>query len=189
MFGVEFRRDARTRVRGSARSRTLLPGGDVLTVATISLLARRRLCRLDEGLRAERVCATRWPSTRSTATTRSRRHTFYETIHDQLVNAFENRPLPHALDVSNGGWVGTRGMGLRVARRFGDAVHGSMTYTYGHSWRPEASPRIRLLAFRQGDFHDVAARVETMIEGTDTRVIAFCRVNRLASRGAPGAGG
>jgi hypothetical protein len=36
------------------------------------------------------------------------------------------------------------------------------------------------LAFREGDFHDLAARVETMIEGTDTRVIAFCRVNRLA---------
>jgi hypothetical protein len=56
-----------------------------------------------------------------------------------------------------------------------------MTYTYGHAWRPESAGAPTLLAFREGDFHDLAARVETMIEGTDTRVIAFCRVNRLAS--------
>ena len=59
-----------------------------------------------------------------------------------------------------------------------------MTYTYGHSWRPEGAVAVApapMLAFREGDFHDLAARVETMIEGTDTRVIAFCRVNRLAS--------
>jgi hypothetical protein len=43
-----------------------------------------------------------------------------------------------------------------------------------------------MLAFHEGDFHDLAARVETMIGGTDTRVIAFCRVNRLASDLRPG---
>jgi len=72
-------------------------------------------------------------------------------------------------------------MGVKVSRRFGDVLQGSMTYTYGHSWRPEAVAAQPMLAFREGDFHDLAARVETMIEGTDTRVVAFCRVNRLAS--------
>jgi hypothetical protein len=108
-------------------------------------------------------------------------HTFYETAHDQLVNGFAGAEQLHALQVSNGGWMGTRGMGVRVTRRFGDAVQGSMAYTYGHSWRPEAVGAEPMLAFRQGDFQDLAARVETMIDSTDTRVIAFCRVNRLSS--------
>ena len=183
MFGVEFRRDARTRIRTSARSHTLVPGGDVLTVATISSSPAVAFAVLDEGLRAERVLRYEVAIDQEYGEYTVEAHTFYETIHDQLVNSFSDggQVLPHALNVSNGGWVGTRGMGMRVARRFGDAVQGSMTYTYGHSWRPEAVAADPMLAFRQGDFHDVAARVETMIEGTDTRVIAFCRVNRLAS--------
>ena len=183
MFGVEFRRDARTRIRGAARSHTLVPGGDVLTVATISSSPAAAFAVLDDGLRPERVLRYELAVDQEYGEYTVEAHTFYETIHDQLVNSFSasGTLLPHALNVSNGGWVGTRGMGLRIARRFGDVVQGSMTYTYGHSWRPEAVAADPMLAFRQADFHDVAARVETMIEGTDTRVIAFCRVNRLAS--------
>jgi hypothetical protein len=183
MFGVEFRRDARTRVRTSARSHSLVPGGDVLTVATISSSPAVAFAVLDEGLKAERILRYEVAVDHEYGEYTFEAHTFYETIHDQLVSSFSEGGgvLPHALNVSNGGWVGTRGMGLRVARRFGDAFQGSMTYTYGHSWRPEAVAADPMLAFRQGDFHDVAARVETMIEGTDTRVIAFCRVNRLGS--------
>jgi outer membrane receptor protein involved in Fe transport len=183
MFGVEFRRDARTRLRTSARSHTLVPGGDVLTVATISSSPAVAFAVLDEGLQPERVLRYEVAVDQEYGDYTVEAHTFYETIHDQLVNSFSEggTVLPHALKVANGGWVGTRGIGLRLTRRFGDAVQGSMTYTYGHSWRPEAVAADPMLAFRQGDFHDVAARVETMIEGTDTRVIAFCRVNRLAS--------
>jgi hypothetical protein len=182
-FGLEFRRDERTRMRASARSHTLVPGGDVLTVATISSSPAVAFAVLDDGLRPERVLRYEVALDQEFGDYTLEAHTFYETIHDQLVNGFSDGGtlLPHALNVSNGGWVGTRGMGLKVARRFGDVVQGSMTYTYGHSWRPEAVAAEPILSFRQGDFHDLAARVETMIEGTDTRVVAFCRVNRLAS--------
>jgi hypothetical protein len=182
MFAVEFRSDENARLRGLARSRTLVPGGDVLTVSNISSAPAVAFSMLDEGLRAERVLHYEVGFDQEMGDFTVEGHAFYETIHDQLVNGFtDSSTLSHALSVSNGGWMGTRGMGVKVSRRFGDVVHGSMTYTYGHSWRPEAAGAPTLLAFREGDFHDLAARVETMIEGTDTRVIAFCRVNRLGS--------
>jgi hypothetical protein len=182
MFAVEFRSDENARLRGLARSRTLVPGGDVLTVSTISSAPAVAFSMLDEGLRAERVLHYEVGFDQAMGDFTLEGHAFYETIHDQLVNGVAaSSPLPHALSVTNGGWMGTRGMGVKISRRFGDVVHGSMTYTYGHSWRPEAGASRTLLAFREGDFHDLAARVETMIEGTDTRVVAFCRVNRLAS--------
>jgi hypothetical protein len=182
MFAVEFKSDENARLRGLARSRTLVPGGDVLTVSNISSAPAVAFSTLDEGLRAERVLHYEVGFDQEMGDFTVEGHAFYETIHDQLVNGVAaSSPLPHALSVTNGGWMGTRGMGVKISRRFGDVVHGSMTYTYGHSWRPEASASPTLLAFREGDFHDLAARVETMIEGTDTRVVAFCRVNRLAS--------
>jgi outer membrane receptor protein involved in Fe transport len=182
MLAFEFRSDERTRLRGSARSRTLVPGGDVLTVSTISSAPAVAFAVLDDGLRPERVIRYEFGLDQELGDFTLEAHTFYETIHDQLRNGFPlGTRVPHALQVSNAGWVGTRGMGVKVSRRFGDVVQGSMTYTFGHSWRPEAGSAEPLLAFREGDFHDLAARVETLIEGTDTRVVAFCRVNRLAS--------
>jgi hypothetical protein len=182
MFAVEFRRDAKTRVIGSARSRMLVPGGDVLTVSTLASAPAVAFAVLATGLQAERVVRYEAGLDQDLGAFTLEAHTFYETIHDQLVNGLVEGPiLPHAVTVSNGGWVGTRGMNLKLTRRFGEAVQGSVTYTYGHSWRPEAVAAQPMLAFREGDFHDFVARVETMIEGTDTRVVAFCRVNRLAS--------
>ena len=100
-------------------------------------------------------------------------------MHDQVLNVYEGGLRP--LEVRNGGHLAARGMGLSVARRFGDSVRGSMTYTFGHSWRDDLTGiESPVLAFRQADFHDVAARVETFIEGTDTRVVAFYRVNKMS---------
>lgn len=181
-FAIEYRRDEKTRVLGSARSRTLLPGGDVLTVSNVSSTPAVAFAVLDTGLQPERVAHYEAGLEQDLGGFTVEAHTFYETVHDQLLNGLTESPgLPRTLTISNGGWVGTRGMGLRVTRRFNDAVQGSMIYTYGHSWRPDGAATPSMLAFREGDFHDLAARVETMIEGTDTRVIAFCRVNRMAS--------
>lgn len=183
MFAFEFRRDAKTRVIGSARSRMLVPGGDVLTVSTLASAPAVAFAVLETGLQPERVVRYEAGLDQDLGAFTLEAHTFYETIHDQLVNGLvDGATLPHAITVSNGGWVGTRGMNLKLTRRFGEALQGSVTYTYGHSWRPEAVAAQPMLAFREGDFHDFAARVETMIEGTDTRVVAFCRVNRLASK-------
>ena len=78
----------------------------------------------------------------------------------------------------------TGAVGVTVARFFGDSVRGSMSYTYGRSWReptrPEAQSELAALGLRDGNFHDLAARLETVIEGTDTRVVAYYRLNRMA---------
>jgi hypothetical protein len=99
-------------------------------------------------------------------------------VRDQLVQRFE--PAGGVVHVGNGGRVSARGMGLSVARRFGDIVHGQVSYTFGHGWRPGAAV-VEGLAWRDSDFHDLSARLETVIEETDTRVIALWRVNRLTA--------
>jgi len=179
--GLELRRDAKSHLRLSARSSTFLPGGDVLTVSSVSSMPVVAFSVLSDGLRAERVLHYEAAVDQEFGDFTLEAHTFYETTQDQLVNGFASAERLHALEVSNGGSFGTRGMGLRLSRRFGDTFQGQVTYTYGHGWRPEAAAMEPMLAFRQGDFHDLAARVETMIERTDTRVVAFCRVNRLVS--------
>jgi len=183
MFAIEFRRDDKTRVVGSAHSRTLVPGGDVLTLTSVSSAPAIAYTILDNGLQPERVLRYEVGLDQDLGAYTVEAHTFYETIHDQLLNGFAETPgvAGSAIMVSNGGWVGTSGMNFKVSRRFGEAVQGSMTYTYGHSWRPDGVGAPPPLAFREGDFHDLAARLETMIEGTDTRVVALCRLNRLAS--------
>ena len=111
--------------------------------------------------------------------------TFYEGVTDQLVNAFTGASAARTLRIVNGGGLQARGMGLTVTRRFGDAFSGSVTYTYGHSWRraplavTEAGALPDLFAYHDADFHDVVGRIETFIDWSDTRVIAFYRLNSL----------
>jgi hypothetical protein len=181
MVSLEIRSDDNARLRGSYRTRTIAPGGDVLTVATLSTSPTNAFAVLDDGLRSERVRRYEIAVDQEFGPLTVEASTFYEAIQDQLVNAFISATPVRELKVSNGGWLGTRGMGVRVGRRFGDALYGQVTYTYGHSWRPDVAGEAPLLAFRDGDFHDLAARVETSIEGTDTRLAAFYRVNWLGA--------
>lgn len=177
---VELRRDDRTRVRGSLETRTVVPGGDVLNLTRLASTPGTAFSMPADGIRAER--STRYeigvdqdfgPATLAV-------HTFFEGVRDQILNSFEGEGASRTLHVSTGGNARARGMGLRLGRRFGESVHGSMTYTYGLRRLDTVMPERPTLAFREGGFHDVTARMETFIEGTDTRVIAFWRVNRLS---------
>ena len=166
-LGLEYRHDEKTRVRGS--------------VSTVSSAPAVAFAVLDGGLRPERVSRYEMGVDQDLGGGLSvEAQTFYEAVRDQLVNQFDTTHAPHSLRVSNGTWLASRGMGLKVSRRFGDVVHGSMTYTYGHGWRHDFGAQATRFAVRDGDFHDLAARVETVIAGTDTRVVAFCRFNRLS---------
>ena len=42
-----------------------------------------------------------------------------------------------------------------------------------------------MTSFDEAEFHDLAARVETFIGWSDTRVAALCRLNSLVDSGAP----
>jgi hypothetical protein len=80
------------------------------------------------------------------------------------------------LQISDAGDIVARGVGLSVARRFGGAVTGSVSYRFGHSWRESVD---------EGNFHDLATRLETAIDGTDTRIVAFYRIIHLSPDSEP----
>ena len=182
---VEVRADDRTRVRGSVASRTLVPGGDLLTLSVRGSAPAMAFAVLDDALRPERSMHYELAVDQALGATTLSARTFYEGVDDQLVNAFTGQDGARTLRILNGGGLQARGMGLTVARRFGDALSGSLSYTYGHSWRSEpasvtaAGALPELFAYHDADFHDVIGRLETFIDWSDTRVIAFYRINTL----------
>jgi len=109
--------------------------------------------------------------------------TYYEGVRDQLANVFEGASDERALRIFNGGNAATGAVGVTVGRCFGESVRGSMSYSFGRSWRdaprPEVHGDLAAPALQDGNFHDLAARVETVFQGTDTRVVAYYRFNRM----------
>ena len=182
---VELRRDERTRVRGTVSSRTIVPGGDLLTLSVLGSAPAMAFAVMDDQLRPERAMRYELTVDQALGSATLSARTFYEGVTDQLVNAFTGASAARTLRIVNGGGLQARGMGLTVTRRFGDAFSGSVTYTYGHSWRrapvavTEAGALPDLFAYHDADFHDVVGRIETFIDWSDTRVIAFYRLNRL----------
>lgn len=178
---VELRGDAATLVRGSMATRTLAPGGDLLTLSSVSASPAITWARLSEGLRPSRSLRFEVGVDHSF---RSGGHVgafaFREQTRDQLWTTFENGS---ALRVRNAGTVGVQGLGFTVRRGFGSAFTGSVTYSFGRGSRPGGpafGTRVAALTFTEADFHDLVARLETFIGWTDTRVAALYRVNALS---------
>ena len=181
--GLELRHDSNTRLRGSITMRTLVPGGDLLTISSLAS-APVNPARIDDSLQAERSIRVELAMDHSVGLTTLRAHTFYEGVRDQLLGTFEGQA--RALELVNGGAYASRGMGLTVSRRFGQVLSGQVTYTYGHSWRESVGqgPVVNLASYRESDFHDVVARLETFVPETNTRVAALYRFNCLSPVGA-----
>jgi hypothetical protein len=187
---IEVKRDDHTRLVASFAARTMAPGGDLLTLSTLATGPAFTYAEMDQGLRPERSIRVELAVAQDFGATSLRAHTFYEGVRDQLANVFDQ--VGGADDVAtlrilNAGRLESRGMGVSVGHRFGRFVNGQVTYTYGHAWRATpldgvtpAEASVPILTFREGDFHDVVARVETVIEDTDTRVVAFYRLNQLS---------
>jgi len=182
---VELQGDRETIVRGSFATRTLTPGGDLLTLSTVAASPAITWARLDEDLRPGRslryevgVTRTLGPSAHLSA------QLFSESTNDALLTVFEDG----APFVRNTGTLAAKGFGVTVGRRFGGVVDGSVTYTFGQGRRsgPAAlAASAPMTAFDEAEFHDLAARVETFIGWSDTRVAALCRLNALSDSGAP----
>jgi hypothetical protein len=178
---VELRGDPGTLVRGSVETRTLAPGGDLLTLSSVSASPAITWAYLDDGLRPSRTLRFELGVDHSF---RSGGHVgafaFREQTRDQLWTAFENGS---ALRVRNAGTVGVQGFGFTVRRGFGSVVTGSVTYTFGRASRPSGpafGSRAAALGFTEAEFHDLVARLETFIGWSETRVAAVCRVNALS---------
>lgn len=172
-----------TTFRGSVHARTVAPGGDILTLETLASAPAMNFAVLPSGLQAERFTRYELGLDQQLGNTMVGAFSYYEGVRDQLANVFEGASDERALRIFNGGNAATGAVGLSVGRCFGDSVRGSMSYTYGRSWRdvtrPEVQGELAALGFGDGNFHDLAARVETNFEGTDTRVVAYYRLNRM----------
>ncbi len=185
MAAIEVQRDARTRVRAAMVRQTVLPGGDVLNLSTLSPTSSTAFAVLDEALRAEQLDRYELAVDQDLGGTTVQAATFFEKERDPLVQRFSLGGA--GVRVENSAAFAARGMGVKVSHKFGHAVEGSMRYTFGHGWRRDVAGAEPILAWREGDFHDVSARVETFVQETDTRLVAYWRVNRVAGEDVPAA--
>jgi TonB-dependent receptor-like protein/carboxypeptidase family protein len=181
---VAYAYNDRTAFRGSFSASTLAPGGDILTINSLASAPAMNFAVLDDGLRAERFVRYELGMDQQLGSTSVGAFTYYEDVRDRLVNVFDGAPESRSLRIANQpGGAAARGLGVTVGRCFGDVVRGSMSYTYGRTQRDEAGLAthgdVIALAHPESGFHDFAARVETVIEGTDTRLVAYYRLNRL----------
>ena len=173
-----------TTFRASVYARTLAPGGDILTLNSLASAPAMNFAVFDGGLRAERLMRYELAMDQQLGGTSIGAFIDYEGVRDQLGNAFEGARDVRALRIFNGGNAAMGAVGVSVGRCFGDAVRGSMSYTYGRAWREGARDDNRgdfaFIPLQNGNFHDLAARVETVVPGPGTRVVAYYRFNRMA---------
>jgi hypothetical protein len=190
---LEFTPDQDSRVIASFASTTVVPGGDLLALSTLGAAPALAFASLGDNLQPERGTRVELGVQETVGLSWFRAHTFYEAVRDQLANSYEGGRSPHSLRIFNAGRVSARGLGVTLGRRFADGLSGSVSYTYGHSWRAtpvrstEARPAPRSLAFRNAGFHDVVARLEAAIDESDTRLVAFYRFNSLLPGSESGA--
>ena len=185
---VELRGGQRTLVRGSVATRTLTPGGDLLTLSTVAASPAITWARLEEGLRPARSLRYEVGVDRDLGTARLGAYLFDETTRDVLLTTFDgSTPV-----VRNAGSVAARGFGLTLGRRFGGVANGSVTYSFGRGRRSATTPfaaDVPVTSFDAAEFHDLVARLETVIDWSDTRVAALCRLSALSDDRGPGTAG
>jgi hypothetical protein len=178
---VEFEGDPGTLVRGSVATRTLAPGGDLLTLSSVSASPAITWASLDEGLRPSRTLRAELGVDHSFSSGgQVGAFAFREHTRDQLWTVFGEG---NDLRVHNAGSVSVQGLGFTVRRGFGSAFKGSVTYSFGRGSRmngPALGARTAALGFEEAEFHDLVARLETFIGWTNTRVAALYRVNALS---------
>lgn len=168
-------------VRGSIETRTLAPGGDLLTLSTVASSPAMTWARLGDGLRASRTVRTELGVEHRAGASRIATAVFGETTSNSLLTTFDGRgPF-----VRNAGHTDARGFGLTLGHRFGRVLDGSLTYTFGRARRDEPFLASPLTSYGQADYHDLVARLETVIDWTDTRVSALYRLNTLAESRPP----
>jgi hypothetical protein len=180
---IELQGDRRTLLRGSVTTRTLAPGGDLLTLSTVAASPAITWARLEENLRPARALRCEMGVDRSLGAAMVGAQLFDETTRDVLLTTFDG-PTPF---VRNAGHAGARGFGVTFGRRFGGVANGSVTYTFGRTrrWGQTLVAADMPVAFEDAEFHDLVARFETFIDWSDTRVAALYRLNALSDdRGA-----
>jgi hypothetical protein len=184
---VELRGDPQTLVRGSVATRTLAPGGDLLTLSTVTASPALTWARLEDGLRPARSVRCEFGVDRSFLAGSLGAFAFEEDTHDLLLTTFDDGGRTPS--IRNAGQAVARGVGFSLGRHFGAAVSGSVSYSFGHGshrgW-PSSGPDGLAIGLNESEFHDLVARLETFIEWTDTHVSALYRLNAMSDIEGPG---
>lgn len=177
---LEVRPTPHTHVRASAAGRTLVPGGDLLTLSTLASAPAIAYARIDRRLEPEKTWRYELAVDQEVGATSVGFRTFHENVDRQLVNSFDGERSLRSLRIMNGSGLSARGIGVSVGHRFGSVARGSVSYTFGQSQRDAVSPELgAYFAFRDAEFHDIVTRFETVIDCTDTRLSALYRVHSL----------
>ncbi|MGE5127838.1 MAG: hypothetical protein ACM3PV_16215, partial [Betaproteobacteria bacterium] len=163
-------------VRGSIATRSLVPGGDLLTLSTVAASPAITWARLDDGIGASRTLRSEVGIERSLGGLQLGARVFDEVCRDVLLTTFaDGAPF-----VRNGGRARARGFGVHVGRRFGNVFDGSVSYSFGRSRSAGSLPGTApVTTFADAGYHDVVARVETVLDWSDTRVAALYRFTSL----------
>jgi len=181
---LEILGEDHNRITATVETRTLAPGGDLLTLSSLATAPAMAFAFIDDSLRPERSARLAMNVDQSYGATTVGIQTFYEDIHHQLANSYGGLRSARTLQISDAGDITARGLGMSVAHRFGGVLNGSVAYRFGRSTRDAAGPMVvPSLAARKNEFHDLVTRVETSIDETSTRVVAYYRVIHVSPDG------
>lgn len=186
----EWKTSRSTLVRGTFSARTLTPGGDILTVSTLAAAPALAYALLDPQLRPERITRYELAVSARAGLATFTATAFREGVRDQLVNAFGPAGRGRSLHIVNGRGVSLSGGELSVGANLGKSVTGSLSYAAGYARRGPGGPLQTWFEdpasqgiAHDGSFHDVSARVEAVLQRSDTRLVAYCRLSALDPEG------
>lgn len=174
VVALELQGDPHTVLQGSILTRTLPPGGDLLTLSTVAASPAITWARLDNAQRASRTVHASVGVKRRLGATVIGARLFDERTSDVLATSFSGMtPL-----VRNAGSLRARGFGVQVGHRVGP-LNGTLAYTFGRSRRwgtlaPAAT------ALDDAGFHDVVAQLDAMVDSTETRFSACYRLDTVS---------
>jgi hypothetical protein len=184
IVAIELTGTPGTVLHGSISARSLVPGGDLLTLSTVAASPAITWARFDEGLRPSRTARGDLGVEHRGGSGHVGAYVFQETTRDVLLTTFAgSTPF-----VRNAGGASARGFGMSVGGHIGTVVDGSVTYSFGRAQHVGAF--VPGSGTSAADFHDLVAHLSAMIDCTDTRLTALWRVNTMADgrTNAPGAG-
>jgi hypothetical protein len=177
---LELRTGRRSRLRASTAARTLIPGGDILTLSTLATTPAMAVALLGDDVRAERILRHELALEQGLGRGALTAFAFREGVRDRLVNVIDRQDA-RELRIVNGRGLVVQGLGVGIEQRLGDSFAGGITYTYGRSRPGSGEPLLPggALGIGEVDFHDVVARGEAFVDATGTRIVAYYRINAL----------
>src|SRR4029453_9685925 len=122
---LEYHEDDHAVLRATVASRTLAPGGDLLTLSTLKTSPMAPDANYQEGLRPSRTWRYELAADRTLGAAKVGAHLFYESTADQLVNVFDEEGATPTLRVLNGGHLDARGLGPPGGGHIGGAGNAS----------------------------------------------------------------